>query len=152
MEAALLNHGHLIQPPIDIGTNGPLGAFEQIALAPGEWAVIYLSAGTCLPECKLVLERLSTIRGLLGHAGGRLTVAVLVDDQAVDLPRVRSIVDGQARTHVEGILASRIVGAHLPAIVILDWRKQMMMYFPGDAASSGIKADLKRLLRASTLR
>lgn len=149
---ALLNHGRLVEPPIDIEAAAPAHPLRAIALGPSEWAVVYLTSGSCGDRCLRQLDVLSTIRELLGNDGGRVHVGVLADAGTVERPRVQAINSEAARAFVERTLAERIPGVSAPGIVLLDWRGQMMMYFADDARPGDIKSDLKRLLRASAIR
>ncbi len=149
---ALLNHGLLVEPPVDVGRSPAARAFRDIALAPSEWALIYLSDGTCEASCLRQIDVLSTIRELLGNDGGRVHVAVLIDSGKVELPRVQAMVDATARAFVARALAERVPAVGASGVVFLDWRGQLMMYFADGSRPGDIKADLKRLLRASAIR
>ncbi len=149
---ALLNHGLLVEPPIDVQRDTSAKPLREVTLAPSEWALLYLSDGACAAHCVKQLGVLSTIRELLGNAGGRVHVGVLVDTGTIDLPRVQTVVSPTARAYLAETLAARVPGVTLPGIVFLDWRAQLMMIFPDDARPGDIKSDLKRLLRASAIR
>lgn len=149
----LLNHGTLIRPPVDIAAAPALGILETIPLAPGEWAIVALNAGTCAAACEATLGTLLTLKSLLGNAATRVRVALLADQPAPPREGLVLLVEPGARAALAQRLRS-VPGATGDgnAIVFLDWRGQIMMFYPDAAAPAGIKRDLHRLLRASKIK
>lgn len=147
--AGLLNHGTLLVPPIDVRGDAAYAVLDRLALGPGEWAMILYGAGPCAEECQRRLTMLTTIRSLLGHDGTRLEVAALLDAGELQLPLVTTLVDATARRK----LAARVAadGGGTEGIVFFDWRGQIMLHFTPTAPPGDIKADIKRLLRATKL-
>lgn len=147
-----LNHGELIQPPIDFAADPAGAALEALALAPAEWGLVYFGAGPCESACQRSLALLATIRGLIGAQGARVHVAALVD--AAPGPaqaQVLTIAAPEARALLAREAAARTGKSRDQGIVILDSRRLAMMIFSVDADPAGIKDDLKRLLRGSAI-
>lgn len=147
-----LNHGELIQPPLDFTAEPAGAALQTLQLAPAEWGLMYFAPGPCAADCVRQVELLTTIRGLIGAQGGRIHVAALVD-VAPDQPIAQALViaDSGARTLLAREAAARTGTARDQGIVILDSRRLAMMIFSADADPAGIKEDLKRLLRGSSI-
>ena len=148
----LLNHGTLVTPPLDIHASDDSRSLAQIPLAPSEWAMVYFAPGTCESTCEAHLGLLKTIRSVLGHDGTRVRIALLLDSAAAVNGATTVIADTKARELIGGTLAKRTAKATERGFILLDWRGQIAMYFPETAAPADIKADLKRLLRASAIR
>lgn len=149
----LLNHGTFIRPPVDIAAAPALGILETIPLAPGEWAIVALNAEACAAACEATLGTLLTLKSLLGNAATRVRVALLADQPAPPREGLVLLVEPGARAALAQRLRS-VPGATGDgnAIVFLDWRGQIMMFYPDAAAPAGIKRDLHRLLRASKIK
>ena len=146
----LLNHGALIEPPLDFSIDPAGQALAALALAPSEWGLMYY--GACATDCVGRIERLTTIRSLLGAHGARVHVAALVDvAPAAALAQAVIIADARARAFLAREVATRTGVAREQGIVILDSRRLAMMVFAVDASPAGIKDDLKRLLRGSAI-
>ena len=148
----LLNHGTLIQPPLDVGSHAETQRLDRIELKPGEWAMMYVGPGRCEADCDRTLDKLATIRTVLGQGAIRVRIVALIDEAAESPSGVVTIADRVTRSFVSTTITGRVAGAHERGIVFLDWRQQIMMYFDIDAPPGDIKKDIKRLLRASKIR
>ncbi|MEQ8496202.1 MAG: hypothetical protein RLW42_18465 [Gammaproteobacteria bacterium] len=150
----LVNHGTFIRPPLDIHADDALAPLGAVPLAPSEWALVYYAPGACEDACVAAIEDLQTIRSLLGQATTRVRVAALIDRAGVNLAATHVVIDAAARERLaRGVAAASGAGASREeGIVFLDWRGQIMMYFPDVSAPADIKKDLKRLLRASQIK
>lgn len=151
-QRGLSNHGVLLRPPIDLRevTQAAL-LFDALDLAPSEWALINLAAEPCDAACVQRHERLRVIHSVMGSARDRLEVMTVAggpgpaaNDEIVLAPDTVAALAERLVNHADG--------AALPQIVVLDWRRQLMMRFPADAPSGDIQKDLKKLLRASKIR
>ncbi len=148
-----LNHGELLQPPVDFAANPACAALDALKLAPAEWGLMYYGPGPCAADCVRQVELLTTIRSLIGAQGARIHVAALVDAApAQPIAQALTIADAGARVWLAREAAGRTGTARDQGIVILDSRRLAMMIFPADASPAGIKEDLKRLLRGSAIR
>lgn len=149
----LINHGTFIRPPVDVAADPALAVLETIPLAPGEWAIVALNADACTAACEATLGTLLTLKSLLGNAATRVRVALLADLPAPPREGLVLLVEPGARTALAERLRT-VPGASGDgnAVVFLDWRGQIMMFYPDAAAPAGIKSDLHRLLRASKIK
>ncbi len=147
-----LNHGELIEPPIDFSADPDGAALQGLTLAPAEWGLVYYGVGPCAADCVRRVELLTTIRSLIGAQGARIHVAALVDAApARPIPQALTIADAAARALLAREAAARTGTVRDQGIVILDSRRLAMMIFSADASPAGIKEDLKRLLRGSSI-
>lgn len=149
LSQGLVNHGRLIEPPIAVHTDTALAPLADVRLAPGEWAMVAVAAGACDSVCLVTTQRLLDVRTVLGQAATRTRVVLLADEVADTPAGVVPVVDPQARAALARALPA---DAPVPAIVLLDFRGSVVMHFPADADPGAVKADLKRLLRASKVR
>ena len=152
------NRGELISPPVDLRelpSVQPL--FDRAALGAGEWMLLFLAPKDWEAVCESTLERLSTIRSLLGYSGQRVRILGLLNiaqsaatsnsqyaAKLIPDPAVHSALVDAFRTQEPDV--------SLPQIVFIDWRKQLVLRFDSGAESGDIKKDLKKLLRASKIR
>lgn len=150
--AHLTNHGRFISPPLDIRTDPSTASMQDIPLAPGEWAVIHFTSGACTEACAETAATLLTLKSLLGNAATRVRVVVIAD-AAGSLPReVITVIDPAARQRLSSVTAVNASGPPSSGIVFLDWRGQVMLFFPDATQPADIKSDLKRLLRGSKIK
>lgn len=154
----LLNRGELLTPPVDLRRLPPTLALQAIMnLEPSHWSVLFMDSTACGEKCLLNLDRLITIRGLLGHAGGRVAIHALLGAStdpggAAARHRQRLLESPATLRAILDAAAPGTPAIHLPAIAFADWRGQLMLYFPASARSQDLMKDLKRLLRASEIR
>lgn len=150
--ATLVNHGTLLEPPIDIGRlEGSAGSAPLRELAPADWAVVYVADGACDEACRTVLAELSAIRLVIGQQGTRVSVFGLFAAAQPATPE-RQLVDASLVAGLRAELAGRDPQPTLPLVGFVDWRGQLMMHFAPSAPPKDIKSDLKRLLSASAIK
>ena len=149
-----LNRGELITPPVDLAQLGPSKGLDPLLkLAPSEWAALVIEPTTCAAECAKALDRLLTIRELIGQGAVRVSVHALAAAASADSPHLARIhIDANAVTRLVAVFDARRPMARWPAIMLLDWRHQLMMRYAIDASPRDILEDLKRVLRASEIR
>lgn len=149
----LVNRGELLSPPIDLGTERARPGFAPLfKLAPSEWAMVYLEPAACTESCAAHLDELLVIRELLGQGAVRVSVHAIAAAAGPAGPHAARIhVDAEALGWLTRELIARQSPPPLPAVMLVDWRHQMMLRYPSDDRS-GIQKDLKRLLRASAIR
>lgn len=150
------NRGSLINPPIDLREDETTqGLFDRANLAPGEWLLLLLPPPECSEACGEAIQRLTTIRSLLGYSGQRvniLSLSTLDKSEGVSIPEAKLLIDKAAHSKLTLLLSKAAPAVELPQILFLDWRKQIVLRFDADAPSIDVKKDLKRLLRASKIR
>lgn len=151
------NRGNLVTPAIDLrNLDAAAGFFENAHLQPGEWVLTFLEDGPCDKECRKVLDKLLTIRSLLGYSGQRVRVIALSDvESAVPLAENHTghvLNDPLAHEALTQSLAHAVGSPLPPQIVFVDWRRQLVMRYDRDAPPEDLKKDLKKLLRASQIR
>ncbi len=148
------NHGLLIEPPIDLRENDSFKEIGMFSLRPGDWAVVYFNQEGCQENCKEALRKLEVVRSLLGMDGPRLHVWSVLG-KAPASAGVNSRVDKDFPKTLDVNLPSRLPTIEpiltKEGIIIMDWRSQIMMFYP-DFAPAGLKHDLSKLLRASRIR
>jgi hypothetical protein len=135
------NRGSLITPPLDLRDVADTeGLFERANLAPGEWLLLLLPPPECAQACAQIIERLTTIRRLLGYSGQRVHILSLSGAKLA------------AYLKLNELLTKAVADIALPQILFLDWREQLVLRFDADAPSIDVKKDIKRLLQASKIR
>ncbi|MDA0821284.1 MAG: hypothetical protein O3C28_02540 [Proteobacteria bacterium] len=155
---ARTNRGLLISPPVDLRELPALQPlFDRAALGIGDWLLLYLAPTECTASCEASIERLSTIRSVLGYSGQRVHILGLLN---IPAPAERSKSPHAAKLMPDPVVHGALMDAFrphvpdasLPQIVFIDWRKQMVLRFDSEAAAADIKKDLKKLLSASKIR
>ena len=151
------DRGNLVTPAVDLRAIDAVDSFfTEAQLQPGEWVLTYLEDSACESDCRGVLDKLLTIRSLLGYSGQRVRVIALTESASAEplAPNHAGhvLTDPVAQNELQAGL-ERVVGSSLPAqIVFIDWRRQLVMRYDPDAPSADLKKDLKKLLRASQIR
>lgn len=151
-DRALLNHGQLLTPPLDIRNDAALEGLNELSLAPGEWSILYFAAARCSEPCESALEVLRAIREVIGQDATRVRIAAVVDEGAVNTPLGFVLSSRHARQRLTEYISGRVGGPATQGVVFLDWRGQIMMYYPDVSTPQDIKSDIKRLLRASRIK
>ncbi len=148
-----VNRGQLVTPPFDLTPYAAQVGFEPLfKLKPSEWAMVYLEPGACALACGKALDELLVLRELLGQGAVRVSVHAIAA-LGMEVPRhaARVQLDPAAIELLHTRLAAE-TEARLPAIVLVDWRHQLMLRYPPQGEPGAIQKDLKRLLRASAIR
>ncbi|MBI2802417.1 MAG: hypothetical protein HYX63_19405 [Gammaproteobacteria bacterium] len=151
---ALMNHGELLSPPIDLAALNPSPTLSPLLkLAPSEWAAVVVEPTNCGDACVRALNELLVIRELIGQGGVRVSIHALVakDSNTESSHGARIHVDSKLVKALASALHARQLAA-LPAVMLLDWRHQVVMRYAIDAPPRDILKDLQRLLRASEIR
>jgi hypothetical protein len=152
-----LNHGVFIKPALDL-EKLPLAPGSQVLreLAPADWAMLYVGAGSCDDLCVRTLRELATVRSVIGNELTRVSVFGLLASASTlpvaQPPLPRLLTDPATVLAIDAALRARGDSVVLPRIVFLDWRGQLMMSFAPDSPPADIKQDLQRLLKASAIR
>jgi hypothetical protein len=149
-----VNRGQLVAPPIDLTPYAAQAGFAPLfKLQPSDWAMVYLEPGACALACGKALDELLVLRELLGQGAVRVSVHAIAA-LGMEVPRhaARVPLDPAAIELLNARLATGTTEVSLPAIVLVDWRHQLMLRYAPHGDSAAIQKDLKRLLRASAIR
>lgn len=149
----LVNRGQLVSPPLDLSAKADLAGIAPLfALKPSEWSVVLLQPDACADACGKILDDLLILRELLGQGAVRVSVhAITGADGSPDTHVARVHPDPAAIAWLQERLPAGKQGV-LPAIVLVDWRHQLVMRYAETGELSAIQRDLKRLLRASAIK
>ncbi len=150
----LVNQGRLISPPIDLTKLEQHSSVQVLyKLKPSEWAMVFIAPGGCEETCTAVLDKMLTIRELLGEGGVRVSVhAIASSGKNSERHSTRIHLDPAGTKALTAEIRTRFPQVALPLIALIDWRHQVMMYYPSDTPPQFLQKDLKRLLRASKIR
>lgn len=151
------NRGNLLHPAIDLREiDAAATVFESARLQPGEWVLTFIEDGPCETACRQVLDKLLTIRSLLGYSGQRVRVLALSNAESPEPLAANHtghvLIDSPAHDVLEDRLEGAVGNPLPPQIVFIDWRRQLVMRYDRDAPPEDLKKDLKKLLRASQIR
>lgn len=149
----LINRGQLVSPPLDLSSQAEMvGIAPLFTLKPSEWAVVLLQPDACADACGKILDDLLTLRELLGQGAVRVSVhAITGAEGSPETHAGRVHTDPAAMTWLGERLPPGETGV-LPAIVLIDWRHQLVLRYAHTGELSAIQRDLKRLLRASAIK
>ncbi|MFQ5994569.1 MAG: SCO family protein [Acidiferrobacterales bacterium] len=160
------NHGELVQPPRaiqDVRLETLEGAPIRFADLRRKWALVYFGSAECLAPCERNLYKMRQIQLAQGkHADRVQRLFILTDTRAVH--RLRALLEGYPGMRViagptenVGALARQFalpVGTPLDGldrVYVVDPAGNWMMTYPVDADPSGMRKDLKRLLKVSQI-
>ncbi|MEJ2116258.1 MAG: hypothetical protein P8X88_09530, partial [Gammaproteobacteria bacterium] len=155
------NHGTLIQPaqPLDefmmSSLDGGTWKHEQFT---GKWTLLYIGDESCDLYCEANLFKMRQVRLALGRDRQRIQLKYLglytqQSKQAIE--NIFSKYPGMEVAWFDKPVALKALPQFkdLPIhqIYVIDTLGNLMMWYPKDATSRGIKKDLKRLLKVSKI-
>lgn len=155
------NFGELISPQRampTLATRAQDGRVGDISALKGQWLLVSVSGGACLPSCERNLYFQRQLRESLGREMGRLDRVWLISD---DVPPPAALKGALAEATVLHVSANALSQWLEPAngskladhLYVVDPFGNWMMRFPANmdaAAGAKAKRDLDRLLRASS--
>jgi cytochrome oxidase Cu insertion factor (SCO1/SenC/PrrC family) len=160
------NYGDLVEPARTI-KNLELQTLDagrlRVSDLHGRWAFVYFVADRCGTACEHSLYKMRQVRLTQGENANRLQrVLVVADKGALDKLRIQlrdypgmTVITGppeNVRTLSEEFaLPSGTPLDGLGRIYLLDPLGRLMMSYPADADPSGMRKDLKRLLKVSRI-
>jgi hypothetical protein len=126
---------------------------NDIALQPSHWAVIYFDSGECRDTCSDSLSSLHKVWLVLGHDGQRVKIRSIINTTSAS-DTVENILNNAISLSLGSEIGTRLKLEESPVsgVVFLDWRGQIMLYFPNMENPGHLKKDLKRLLRGSKIK
>lgn len=164
--AGTVNYGELVEPARsirDVSLQTLDGGKIRFLDLQRKWALIYFGAAECLPACERNLYKMRQVRLAQGKNAGRIQRVFIVTDTRA-LPLLRYTVKEYPEMHVivgpgENVktLARQFklpAGSPLDGldrIYVVDPTGKLMMSYPADADPSGMRKDLKRLLKISQI-
>jgi hypothetical protein len=133
-----INHGHLVNPPVQMKT----------LAQPHAWQLIYLSKQNCDAACQNKLEQLAKIRLALGrHMVGLGMVLLAPEPQSPVLKHLHDM-DVQwvklSQHDLQKIASSRMLNQQ-DSLWLMDASGWLVLTYPQSAKPKAIYADLKRL-------
>lgn len=160
------NYGELVQPPRPIGSaeleaiDGKPASLSQLE---GKWTLLYLADSECDEVCHGNLYKIHQVRLAQGKNIGRVS-SVCILPAGAGSKAVESIMETYpgvtflfAAREQHSSLNRLLTGSGLetlqPAkhVYIVDPIGNIMMFYDADADPSGMRKDLKRLLKISQL-
>jgi hypothetical protein len=150
----IVNRGTLLSPPLDLRGLGSFSSLQKLnELAPSEWAIVLIEPTSCEQQCIETLDKMLTLRELLGQGAVRTSVhAITVNAPTPGHHANRIHLDPAGSAALGTALSARVPNLAFPLLTLVDWRRQLMMYYPIDVPPQDLQKDLKRLLRASEIR
>lgn len=160
------NYGTLVEPP------RPLQEFRMtdlegdaagLGVLKGKWTLMYVGGAECGETCRSNLYNIERVRLTQGKEMNRVQSLYLAPDSMAGRVVANTLVEYQ------GVQGYRISGAGLQAmapdfdwdgaagpagserVYVIDPLGNLMMFYPGGADPSGMKKDLKRLLKVSQI-
>ena len=151
--AGTTNHGALLTPVAALADEMP--ASPAVALADGQWLLLYVNESVCDEPCRDALYRQRQIRLMLGQEMDRVARVFLHGDAAPD----RVFLDNEhqgLKTITDKGLASlleerRPEGLQPGGIYLVDPLANLVMYFAPDLDPRDVVEDLKHLLELSRI-
>ncbi len=161
-----INHGELVEParPIkDVSLTRLDGKQMRFADLQKKWTLIYFGSAECLSPCKDNLYKMRQVRLSLGGEGTRVQrLFVVTNPNALDLLKYElkeypdmAVVTGPTK-NIEALAGQFDLPVGTPLdklerIYVVDPLGLLMMSYPAGADPSGMRKDLKRLLKVSRI-
>ncbi|MFK7954560.1 MAG: hypothetical protein AB8B96_00565 [Lysobacterales bacterium] len=133
--SATKNFGQLIVPVVPIGSELPSSPADDLP----PWRLIWPVVGSCESACKERIETLARIQQTLGRHRDKLEIWAL-NDAAGDL-------DPGTSDKIRAALVARELTAE--GLYLVDPLGNVMMFYPPDSDTTGLRKDLDRLIRHS---
>ena len=156
-----VQHGELIEPPRplpEVVLMLPDGRTATAQVLRGTWFLVYLGNGRCREPCLAALAEMRRVRLALDKDTARVRRVLLHagDCCGPDFHALRDqdlLVLAASGPAGRALLESfpRAPGGGAIYIYIVDPRGHLMMRHPATGSASGLLADLKRLLRLSSI-
>jgi hypothetical protein len=147
------NHGALLEPVINL--EDVLPGSPLIALADGQWLMLYANSAQCGQECQDALYRLRQTRQMLGREMERVGRVFLHGDSSPDTvflegehPGLITMKDKGLRELLEKKRPMDLVSG---GIYLFDPLANLVMYFPPDLDPRDMVDDIKHLLKLSRI-
>jgi cytochrome oxidase Cu insertion factor (SCO1/SenC/PrrC family) len=155
------NHGSLIQPaqPLhEFKLTAKDGSTWDSKQFTGKWTLLYIGNETCDLYCQANLFKMRQVRLSLGRDSERVQRKYLGLNNHQSTGEINKIFSKYPRMQIAWFDASA-VNEQLPQlkerpvhqIYVIDPLGNLMMWYPKNATSKGIKNDLKRLLKVSKI-
>lgn len=159
------NYGELVEPPRAI-KNLEFQTLDGNRLRVSDlskrWAFVYFVADGCGAACEHSLYKMRQVRLTQGENAKRLQRVLVVDNVAVEELRTQlreypgMVVITGPRENVRTLFEEFALPTGTPfdgpgRIYLLDPAGRLMMSYPADADPSGMRKDLKRLLKVSQI-
>ncbi|HSW15202.1 MAG TPA: SCO family protein [Solimonas sp.] len=154
------NYGQLVapaQPAPDFRFVDAEGKPADRTVLRGHWSYVYLAARDCDTECQQKLYQMRQIRTLLNEKRPRVRRIYLAPDLAALQAAQALLKPTHPDLHFyaltgEGAAPAEFFKARDPqALYLTDPLANWLMVYPGDANSTGILKDIKKLLRLSQI-
>lgn len=156
------NYGELIEParPVaDMALLTPDGRGFRFSELAGKWTLIYVGGRHCGEVCRQSLYKLNQVRLAQGKEMDRVASVYvrLLAENDVDVEKLEQTYPGVifllaspgSHSMLEGQLSGESVLQTEQSIYIVDPIGNVMMKYPAGADATGMRKDLKRLLKVS---
>lgn len=158
--ARTTNHGELIQPPRPLPATAlrdQSGKPVRFEAGPGgKWTMLYLAGAECAAACEQALYKMRQVHLAQGGEGDRVRrVAVVADARAHEWlkPKQQDYADMQVwdgePAAMAGVISLFAGGRHGDEVYLVDPQGNYMMRYRPDADATGMRKDLKHLLKLS---
>lgn len=160
------NYGELVEPPRtikDLEFQTLDGNRLHVSDLSKKWTFVYFVADSCGATCERGLYNMRQVRLAQGENANRLQRMLVVADN-VALEKLRTqlreypgmVVITGPRENVRTLSEEFALSSGTPfensgRIYLLDPANRLMMSYPADADPSGMRKDLKRLLKVSRI-
>lgn len=155
-----VNYGELVQPPRPLPAVGLRDVNGMPADLRGKWSLVYFAPLACAEPCRQSLYKMRQVHLAQGQERDRLQRVMIVGAKAPDwlasvhrdYPDLRILTGTPENITTLAqvfVLTPDDSPARLDRIYVVDPLGNLMMSYPVDADPSGMRKDLKRLLKIS---
>lgn len=161
LNASTQNHGMLVAPA------QPLEEFELMAIDGdswgheefiGKWTLLYIGDGSCDLYCEANLFKMRQVRLTLGRDSERVQrryLGLSTDRNTESLNEILAKYPRMQAAWFEKAVVNKVLPQFqkfpIHQVYVIDPLGNLMMWYPKEATSKGMKKDLKRLLKVSKI-
>jgi cytochrome oxidase Cu insertion factor (SCO1/SenC/PrrC family) len=158
MDTSTVNYGQLVQPPVNISTDGVIldgQPADPENLARNQWTLLYLNQAECGDACRARLDLLKRIRLLTNEDMRRIRTVSVGDTPWKDTDALKNaypdLMLAELGDAPDNFLKQFPKQDEHP-IYLIDPLGNLMMYYVGEVPDiKGIMKDFKRILKYSQI-
>ena len=158
MDTSTVNYGQLVQPPVNISTEGVLvdgQPADPENVARNQWTLLYLNQAECADTCRARLDLIKRIRLLTNEDMRRIRTISIGDSPWTDTDTLKhaypNLMLAELSDTPDNFLKQFPKQDEHP-IYLIDPLGNLMMYYVGETPDiKGIMKDFKRILKYSQI-
>lgn len=158
MDTSTVNYGQLVQPPVNVSTDGVILAGEPADpenTVRNQWTLLYLNEAECGDNCRARLDLIKRIRLLTNEDMRRIRTLSIGDTPWTDTETLKQAYPDLMLAELSDTpkeFLKQFPKQDEDPIYLIDPLGNLMMYYVGETPDiKGIMKDFKRILKYSQI-